>query len=497
MHFNTRMMNSRKRLQIPGYLSMTASVDRWQMCVIVVWGTLTLLGLVLILGRWGYDDPYITFRYANNLLDGHGFVYNVGQRTLSTTAPFYAAVLAALGLIWPDLPMLGNALSILALMFGAILLLWLAAGRGQRAVGMIAALLLSLSPYMLVTFGAETCLYLMLILAGFFAYDRSRLSLAAVALALAAMVRPDGVLAAVALGLYHFGRRRPVPWQAVTLYAGLVGAWYGSLWLYFGSPVPVTLLAKQRQGQMAVSTRFAAGFLEIVRQRGQQVLYWLPAVLAVVGLGRVWKKARHWVPLLLYAALYFAAYSVLGVSRYFWYYAPLVPAAVVLVAEGAVVLLRWLARKTTSRLLVMGATGLLVIVLLAPSLRDVVRLASDPDPRLEVYRTVGQWLEYNTPPLATVGALEVGIIGYYARRPMIDFAGLIQPEVSNQFTPTSTYQDSAEWAIQAYWPDYVVLSPDSFSGLVQHRWFRDVYLRVRDFDGGGLWMTLYRRGTNS
>jgi len=32
----------------------------------------------------------------------------------------------------------------------------------------------------------------------------------------------------------------------------------------------------------------------------------------------------------------------------------------------------------------------------------------------------------NTPPDALVGALEIGAIGYYSDRPIVDFAGLIQ-----------------------------------------------------------------------
>jgi hypothetical protein len=475
--------------------SSIAAAGLWPRFTIVVWGVLTLALLVLLLGQWGYDDPYITYRYASNLLSGQGFVYNVGQRTLSTTASFYAVVLAALGLIWADLPLVSNALCALALVLSSGLVLRLAWQRGQRAVGLIAALLLSLSPYLLLTFGAETCFYLMLILAGFYAYDRSRLSWAAGAMALAAMVRPDGVLAIVALGLYHLLRRRRPPRYPLLLYVGLLGAWYGGVWLYFGSPLPVTLLVKQQQAQMAISTRFAAGLLEVVAQRLRQPLYWLPAALALLGLVQIGKKDRHWAPLLIWTALYLGAYTLLGVSRYYWYYSPLVPAAVVLVAEGAGTALRWLGQKLTGqRPLVMGATGLLVIALLAPSLASLASLVLHPDSRLDVYRRIGQWLAANTPPAATVGALEVGIIGYYARRPMIDFAGLVQPEVARRFTATTTYQDSATWAIQNYQPEYIVLSPDSFFGLVTSPPFQAGYVPLREFTNGeSLWLTLYRR----
>lgn len=454
----------------------------------------TLTGLLLILGKWGYDDPYITFRYASNLLAGNGFVYNAGQRVLSTTAPLYALLLAGLGTIWPDLPALSNVLSALAAVTSAFVLSMWARSHGQSAVGMIAALLLSLTPLLLMTFGAETCFYVMLILVGFYAYDRSQLYLAAGVLALAVMVRPDSVLAAVALGLYHLARRRPVPWQPVLLYAGLVGAWHAGLWLYFGSPMPVTLLAKQQQGQMAISTRFGAGLWDLLREYARLPFYWLHGVLALLGLGRVVTKDRYWAPLLTWTILYLLAYTLLGVSRYFWYYTPLVPAFVVLVAEGVVALARGLTRVKVPRLLVVALTGVLLIALFTPLLLGVFWTGWQPDARVGIYREIGQWLEAHTPPQASVGALEVGVIGYYARRPMVDFAGLVQPQVARRFTSASTYQESAAWAIQAYQPEYIVLLHDDFSGLAASDWFQDTYRPVRDFaDENTLWTTLYRR----
>lgn len=465
----------------------------WSGIAGVVCGFLAVLGLLLF-GQWGYDDPFITYRYASNLLAGNGFVYNVGQRTLSTTAPFYAVMLAGLGLIWPDLPSLSNAVSAVSLVLSAALLFAWSHAYGERAVGAIAALLLVLSPLMLMTFGAETCTYIMFVLAGFYAYDRSRFFAAAGLLAVATMVRPDAIVAIVALGIYHVVRRRSMPWRPVLLYTGLVGIWYAGLWFYFGSPIPVTLLAKQQQGQMAISTRFDRGLLALVRDYGREPLYWLHGVLALVGLGWVATKARYWLPLLLWAALYLLAYSLLGVSRYFWYYTPLMPAFVVLVAAGAVALLRLLGRWRAPHWVAIAATVVLVLLLLVPVVKGAVWVVSTSDARLDVYTEIGQWLEAYTPPQASVGALEVGIIGYYARRPIVDFAGLIQPDVARRFEAETTYQESADWAVQTYQPEYVVLHSEAFSGLAEKDWFKEEYLPVRDFaNEREQTLTVYRR----
>jgi len=459
----------------------------------VALGALTTVGLLLLLGRYGYDDPYITYRYADNLLAGNGLVYNVGQHTLSTTTPFYAVLLAGLGLVWRDLPRLSNCVSVLSVVTAAALLVAWARDPGQRAGGMIAGLLLSVWPLLLQTTGAEICFFLVLVLAGLCAAERSRLGLAAGALALATMVRPEGLLAALVVGLVSLARRRSLPWRPVLLYLGLMAIWYSALWLEFGSPLPVTLAAKQQQARMGTGTRFETGFLQLLRQYSQQPLYWLHGAMALVGLEQVVVRARHWGGLLAWTALYFVGYSVLGVNRYFWYYAPLVPAATVLIGEGVVGVVRGLAHLRLPRPALAGLAALLVVCLLALPLAGSLSIAWRPDSRLDVYREIGEWLQAETPAGATVGALEVGIIGYYARRPMIDFAGLIQPQVAAQLDAAGNYGRSATWAIQHDWPDYVVLQQPAFSGLAATGWFRASYAPVRQSAGGGtLWMTVYR-----
>ena len=55
-------------------------------------------GIIFIVFRMEviYDDPYITFRYAKNLADGKGFVFNEGERVGGTTTPLSAFVMAGL-----------------------------------------------------------------------------------------------------------------------------------------------------------------------------------------------------------------------------------------------------------------------------------------------------------------------------------------------------------------------------------------------------------------
>ena len=49
----------------------------------------------LLTGPHPVDDAYITFRYARNLADGLGLVYNPGESVLGTTTPLWAILLGA------------------------------------------------------------------------------------------------------------------------------------------------------------------------------------------------------------------------------------------------------------------------------------------------------------------------------------------------------------------------------------------------------------------
>lgn len=49
----------------------------------------------LIPGARTIDDAFITFRYARNIVEGQGFVYNPGVSTLGTTTPLFTLLLTA------------------------------------------------------------------------------------------------------------------------------------------------------------------------------------------------------------------------------------------------------------------------------------------------------------------------------------------------------------------------------------------------------------------
>lgn len=430
--------------------------------------------LYLAFSHWTYDDPFITYRYAHNLATGLGFVYNPSERVLSTTTPLFAMLLALPSALGIALPAAAAIIGAASLAFGGLFLWQLGQSWDAPLVGWAGLLLYPTFPLVVQTLSSETPLYLAFCLGALAFYAGRRYAWTAAFSALALLTRPDGVLIPLLLGAHFLFFRRPregrppVPWKALALFAALTLPWFLFAWLYFGSPLPVTLAAKQQQGQMAVSQQFLGGFIDLVKAYAQRRFYLVEAVLAAVGLVyALWRK-QPWLLLLSWTGLYFAGYALLGVSRYFWYYAPLAPGFVVLVGLGLQALYSLVTvsiKKPSPALL---ALGVMVLVLLGVfQSENLLRLRTRADARYPIYRAAGEWLNQNTPPDSSVGALEVGIIGYYADRPMIDFAGLIQPEVAAQMQAETTYAALGAWAVQRYQPEFLVLQAGAFPQIQQ------------------------------
>jgi hypothetical protein len=434
--------------------------------------------LYFAFSHWTYDDPFITYRYAENLAQGLGFVYNLGDRVLSTTTPLFTLFLASLYRVWPDLLSIALLTSAMGTALGAVFLWGLASTWNSRVVGWVALLLYPTATELLVAFSSETPLYLAFCLGAIYFYARQRYLLSAAFASLAALARPDGALVAFLLAVDYLLRGiRPIPWRAALLYIVVVSSWVLFAWVYFGSPLPVTLVAKQSQATMAISQRFAVRFVKVVRDHATHWEYWVETILAVFGFGTLLGWGRRWAPVLAWPLIYFAVYSLLGVTGYHWYYSPLVPGFVVAVGLGVEGLVRWIGRQKAgeidnirspawiSSLISVLLASVLLLPLFIAQLDNVMRLRQLSDRRYAIYRAAGEWLALNTQPQDSVGALEVGIIGFYSRRHMVDFAGLIQPDIARQLTLQTTYEDAALYAVERYRPRYLVLHDGDFTRL--------------------------------
>lgn len=446
--------------------------------LVAVWSCLIAAALFGAFRSHGFDDPYITYRYAVNLAAGYGFVYNPGERVLSTSAPLYALLLTPVAALGLDVPLISNLIGCVSLGAGALALWRLGRLADMPVAGGVAALLYPLSPYLVSTLGAETTFFMALTLWGFVAVAAGRPIVAGLLLAAATLTRADAALAAVMAALVYVccGRDRN-PFVARPDSPTLVGRvgeigltpflrfsaayllvivpWILAAWAYFGTPLPVTLSVKRSQAFIPGSRSYLAGLVQRLVDLVYRPLFWPLLGLAPLGAAAALRRRG---PLLLplgWGGLHALAYSSLGVTAYFWYYGPAALALIVAAALGANLLWSWLHARVS--LPVSWPTiGSLIGVALAGHGLLLAQLAAHPDPRLHPYREAGRWLAANAPSDARVGVLEAGIIGYYSHRPIVDFAGLINPEITSIFRGGGDYAAAARQAIMLYRPTYLV-----------------------------------------
>ncbi len=266
---------------------------------------------------------------------------------------------------------------------------------------------------------------------------------AGLAVGMLTLVRPEGVLVAgVLVGglLAHLRRTGPVSRSeavrrlvlrglAVAAGMGLLLVPYVVLNVYLsGTPFPNTFYAKQRE----YSILYAAPFPVRLGRLALPLLAGPLAVLLPAGgwALRTFRGAYHrWLPLLWAVGTWgLYAWRLPVAYQHGRYLMPAIPPLIVYGVGGLRRLWRrasgsaawvgsrawaWVAVVTTLIFLVIGANAYATDTAIING--EMVRVA--------------RWVNAHTPPDALIAAHDIGALGYFARRPLLDMAGLISPEV--------------------------------------------------------------------
>jgi arabinofuranosyltransferase len=449
------------------------------------------------------DDFFITYRYAQNLVQGNGLVFNPGERVFGTTAPGLALLLAG-GHLLTRIPIhwLGTLSTGLALAGIALLLLAEADAEaeagGRRPEAWIGGTLLLTNTFLWACHGAEgPVVVFLLLLAARWGEDRPLLS--GLIAGFAVWCRPDAGLAVGVLGLLLWRERRRLPRRfglaaAVVLAAGAILAL-----VYFGGILPNSWRAKQAEALGSAGTAgllFWPASLGLLRRHLGTALPWT-LVLGVVGQWPLFKwGGRPGRLLVLQAATLALAYPLLGVNFAPWYILPIVIALLAGVAFAAGAAGRAAAAALEGRRLAPWAGALLALLLLAPALLSIgshgltwIRGAGQPV-HFEGYRAASLWIRRDSRPQDAIAAMEVGTLAYFSQRRVEDLQGLVTP----RSIPFSIAGDPAG-AFLAQPTRYMVTRPGLMVGMrkiVRRGWFQKSYQEVALFAPEGEdWTRVY------
>jgi hypothetical protein len=440
-----------------------------------------ILRLALLVWSRGtmIDDAYITLRCAENLLAGHGLLYNAGERVLCVTGPLYGAIVAGLLLLTgghgPGY-VLGVA-SIAAFAGSCVLLARLLSPIG-RTIAILVVTVFAFLPAFVdnTTSGMETQIFVFGMLLTLWLMSRERIGWVSFVAGLLMLVRPEGVLWALALLAAMYVRGRRVSLRDLAPGLAVLVAWAVLSFAYYGSPIPHTLGCKsglvvpfssRAMVVRAWNTFLYLSLLDAGRAlRANQLVAWLQAGVGFVMLAFFVAGTRRLIrdrsvalafPLLYVG--YLATYVVARARADFsWYGIPSGLAWVITVSVGLAQLGPLLARLRSWRWMRGVCLGVLAVALLGASL---LWWGTD---RLRYYRVMrtsyeasAEFVREISEPDATLLVDEVGMIGYTAQRYVWDLDGIVSREFLELRKSKGWWCSVGEIA-ESLSPDYVVLA---------------------------------------
>ncbi len=444
-------------------MRLTVSIRRSDMWIAVCAVGLTLLYIVSAGGGFPLDDSWIHQTYGRNLAQLGEWAFTPGIPSTASTSPLYTVLLAAGYRLGVSHTVWTHGWGILCLIAAG----WVGARMGERliphnrSIGLYTGLALVSAWHLLwaAASGMETMIFssftLVLIWLGWRELDETRTrtgrafaargALFGFAAALTVLARPEGLLLVGLIGLAlmiirpHMRCSDMLVWgtSAAFVFAIVLTPYLTFNLQTTGGLLPNTAASKRAD----LEALFEAPYLQRVvsllvpLSAGGQVLLVPGAVFFAAGsLHRPRRDRRalfSLVPLawsigliLLYAA-YLPAYFQHG-----RYVIPALPAFIVCGVAGTVLLVqrarRSLISRVFARVLVLAAAAVFALFALLIGRAAYVEDVSIID--TEMVRTA-HWIAETLPPEHLLAIHDIGAVGYFASRPILDLAGLVNPEL--------------------------------------------------------------------
>ena len=402
--------------------------------------------------RFVIDDAYISFRYAENFAQGHGLVFNPGERVEGYSDFLWVVLLSAMFKLGLNTELAAKLLGVTA-NASVILALYLIsssvkAPEDKSAFSRyISAFLVAMYPGFAVwgVGGLETGLFTALLTwsLSFFVWwvQHSRVQaglLFALFLALASLTRPEGplffLLGIATVIVFEYAHHRQL-WRAihhvafpVIFFGSIVGAHLLWRYVYYGYPLPNTYYLKvvSRAGRIPISRGYwyISGFWKTI---GGWWLFWIPVSLLVT------RKREAWVWYCwacLFAWLYYLHRVNGDWMPQYRFFIPVLPLIYLLVQETLGDLVTGLKTSALPRLNNVGV--MFLVVLLGWTLLNAIYTWRNEQPSPPTgHIEVGLWLRRNAPKDSVIAVTNAGAISYYSKLRVIDYYGLVNSHIAH------------------------------------------------------------------
>jgi arabinofuranosyltransferase len=445
-----------------------------------------------------FDDALIYHRYIQNVLEGNGLVYNVGEKFNGLTSYLHTYIsIGAAFIFFGNIQYSQLALSGLCFFLTCCMLIPLFRNTIPDRLLLFFPPLMACNAYFYKTYGIETTMHMFLTVSALVLFVRGRYFVLAITCALLLLTRGESLFLIITLCGFHVCSRRPLPPFRVFVVPCVIFSFhFAFMYFYYGTLFPNTLSAKVLQGASGLWGRFAFlhhshEFYSLFFNKNAWLVCAL-AVLSLPGICLAWRTTVGRI-MLVYLVLHCSFYIVFNIPDYFWYYGYVFLAVYTFAFLG----LEWIRRFLSSSRNAWvcknyyAVVVVFFLILLVPQVRVSQQLLSGLQGALH-YKVIGTWIEQNTAPDAKVACIEIGHIGWYSKRYIIDELGLVSPHNAELIGKRDFYG----W-LNYYTPDYIVtwvpLRPHEVS--VQSLLDEGRYVLERQFDFDGWKFNLLRKAT--
>ncbi len=358
------------------------------------------------------DDTYIILRYSKNLAFGEGFSFNPGEKSYGFTTPLWVILLSIFGKS-SHLPLYSKLLSSLFGLLSITAFFFLSKKElGRSHVAIFALLLFTCDPWFIrwSSSGMETSLAVFLVILGYLMYKNHHPGYP-ILFGFSTLTRPETGLLFILLLLWDRNRLK-----SITCYLIIFIPWLVFSWIYFGSPIPNTFLAKHGFTPDYVLASFLSGTKIL------GVTYIIELFFLLIYTLKTKKKegilSILWIVLLIF---FYSSGGARIISRYLLVLTPFI---VLYGFKG----IEMLGQKKKSLVyitvvIIFAINTWLGFWVNLPSCRDFTQGMRD------CFIPIGKWLNGNTEEDAVIAAMDIGAIGYYSDRYILDIGGLVTKEM--------------------------------------------------------------------
>ncbi len=395
-----------------------------------------------------FDDSYITLRFAENLSRYKGITYDGTHFLSGATSPLHIVCVALLGR-FTKLEEASLATGIIFFALSSfIVYLWIRALYNSRRTALLAGMMMATSGWLVfdALSGLETTAFIFFSLLTFYLYDRRQgKPLYAVPLALSILTRPEGWFVGVSIWTWQIIRCcRERDARHVKRLAAAVG-------ICFALIAPYLLLSLRQTGTLLPGTAYAKAvfFGETTMPFINKAGFFKNRFLPFYG-SFIYPAALLVLPLMLFARrvialpylwfffmLFYGAYLFLypGAIHNYWnrYQHTFIPLVIMAVASGAVIA-SGMVRKKAARITLMALITVSLIYNQGASF-----LAAEKTYTNEIISTrnlkidLALWLKRNTLENSLIALHDIGAVGYFSGRNMLDLVGLVNPEITRYY----------------------------------------------------------------